>query len=63
MYQSINIKEYKTTKISKHDFALTQRDIECLLKSEEDIEKGRTRNASEVFMEFKEKYGFWFWII
>lgn len=32
--------------------------VNCLLKSEEDIEKGRTKNAIEVIEEFKEKYGF-----
>lgn len=32
--------------------------IESLLKSEEDIENGRTRKATEVIKEFKEKYGF-----
>ena len=28
-----------------------------LLKSEEDIEKGRTRDAKEVFEEWKKRYG------
>ena len=32
--------------------------VERLLKSEEDIENGRTRNALEVIKEFEEKYGF-----
>ena len=32
--------------------------INCLLKSEEDIENGRTRKAAEVMKEIKEKYGF-----
>lgn len=31
--------------------------IEHLLKSEEDIEKGRVRDAEEVFVEWREKYG------
>ncbi len=31
--------------------------VNCLLKSEEDIEKGRTRKATEVIKEFEEKYG------
>lgn len=31
--------------------------IRSLLKSEEDIENGRTRDAIEVIKEFKEKYG------
>lgn len=33
--------------------------VKSLLKSEEDIEKGRTRKATDVIKEFKEKYGFW----
>lgn len=32
--------------------------VESLMKSEEDIEKGRTRKGAEVIGEFKEKYGF-----
>lgn len=32
--------------------------IRKLLKSEEDIEKGRTRDAKEVIKELREKYGF-----
>ena len=32
--------------------------VNKLMKSEEDIEKGRTRKAAEVIEEFKEKYGF-----
>jgi len=32
--------------------------VEKLLKSEEDIEKGRTRKATEVIKELKTKYGF-----
>lgn len=36
---------------------LSEETIKCLLKSEEDIEKGRTRNAREVFKEWKEKCG------
>ena len=32
--------------------------VNKLLKSEEDIEKGRTRKAAEVIKEFREKYGF-----
>ena len=36
---------------------LDEESIRCLLKSEEDIENGRTRKAAEVIKEFKEKYG------
>ena len=32
--------------------------VNKLLKSEEDIENGRTRKATEVIMELKTKYGF-----
>lgn len=32
--------------------------VNKLLKSEEDIENGRTRKAAEVIMELKTKYGF-----
>ena len=35
-----------------------QETIERLLKSEKDIENGRTHNALEVIKEFEEKYGF-----
>ena len=37
---------------------LDEETIRCLLKSEADIEAGRTRNAEEVIKEFKLKYGF-----
>ena len=32
--------------------------VRCLLKSEADIENGRTRKATEVFEELRERYGF-----
>lgn len=32
--------------------------VKKLLKSEDDIKNGRTRNAKEVIKEFREKYGF-----
>lgn len=49
-----------TNKVSKetNKFELDEETIRCLQKSEEDIEKGRTRDAIEVFKELKEKYGF-----
>lgn len=31
--------------------------VKSLLKSEEDIEKGRTRKAEDVIKEFKDRYG------
>ena len=46
----MNMEEYRKK--------MLQKDIEKhLLKAEEDIEKGRTRLAMEVFKEWKEKYG------
>ena len=46
----MNMDEYKRK--------MLQKDIEKhLLKAEEDIEKGKTRSAREVFKEWKEKYG------
>lgn len=46
----MNMEEYKRK--------ILQKDIEKhLLKAEEDIEKGKTRSAREVFKEWKEKYG------
>ncbi len=32
--------------------------VRCLLKSEKDIEDGKTRKAVEVIKELKSKYGF-----
>ena len=46
----MNMEEYRKR--------MLQKDIEKhLLKAEEDIEKGRTKPAREVFKEWKEKYG------
>ncbi len=47
----MSMEEYKKRKLDK-------RIEKHLLKSEEDIRMGRTRNAREVFKEFEEKYGF-----
>lgn len=49
-----------TNKVSKgvDKFELDEETIRCLQISEEDIEKGRTRDAIEVFKELEEKYGF-----
>lgn len=47
----MSLDEYKSN-------ILDNETIKKLLKSEEDIEKGRTRNAIEVIKEFREKYGF-----
>ena len=47
----MSMDEYKNSIFDKQT-------IKHLLKSEEDIEKGKTRKAKEVIKEFKEKYGF-----
>ena len=49
----MSMEEYKKRKLK-----LDKRIEKHLLKSEEDIKMGRTRNAREVFKEFEEKYGF-----
>ena len=50
MGTNTNVKEY--TK-----FVLNERSIQCLLRSEADIENGRTKSLEEVKQLFKEKYG------
>jgi hypothetical protein len=40
------------------DIFFDKETVNKLLKSEEDIEKGRTKKASEVLEELREKYGF-----
>lgn len=47
----MSLEEYKNN-------ILDEETVNKLLKSEEDIEKGRTRKAAEVVEEFKAKYGF-----
>ena len=47
----MNMEEYRKNILDKET-------VKSLLKSEEDIEKGRTRKAKDVINEFKEKYGF-----
>ena len=47
----------KIIKNRKNDI-LDEETIKSLIKSEEDIENGRTRDAREVMNEFKKKYGF-----
>lgn len=56
MQNLINVKEIETSINGNGTF--DKETIKRLLKSEEDIEKGRTRNAKEVIKELKEKYGF-----
>lgn len=40
------------------DIFFDKETVNKLLRSEEDIEKGRTKKASEVLEELREKYGF-----
>ena len=47
----MSIEEYKN-KLLKNDIK------KHLKKSEEDIKKGKTRKAEDVFKELEEKYGF-----
>ena len=47
----ISMKKYKNN-------ILDDETVNKLLKSEEDIENGRTRNATEVIQELRTKYGF-----
>lgn len=47
----MNMEEYRNSIFDKET-------VKKLLKSEEDIEKGRTRKASEVIKELRAKYGF-----
>jgi len=51
MRQIVDIKKCRKNMLDK-------KVMEHLLKSEEDIEKNRTRKATEVMKEFKTKYGF-----
>ena len=55
--KSINFNTNLFSKIKRNNI-FDNETIESLLKSEDDIEQGRTRKASEVIKEFKEKYGF-----
>ena len=43
---------------NKKNDMLDEETIKRLIKSEDDIENGRTRDAREVMNEFKKKYGF-----
>ena len=51
------MKKEETIKDIKKEI-LDEETINSLIKSEEDIENGRTRDAREVMNEFKKKYGF-----
>lgn len=52
----MNDNNYDDTKFSMK-IETEEEIIEHLLKSEDDIEHGRVRDAREVFEEWKEKYG------
>ena len=47
----MSMEEYKDNIFDKET-------VNKLLKSEEDIEKGKTRKAEDVVKEFREKFGF-----
>lgn len=47
----MSMEEYK-------NYIFDDKTVKKLLKSEEDIEQGRTRKATEVIRELREKYGF-----
>ncbi len=55
MKQVINVKAIKKESNNKNYF--DKETINCLLKSEDDIENGRTRKMADVVKEFEEKYG------
>lgn len=57
MKQVINVKAIKKESNNKNYF--DKETINCLLKSEDDIENGRTRKMADVVKEFEEKYGIW----
>jgi len=50
METGTNVKKYR-------EFVLDESSIQCLLRSEADIENGRTKSLEEVKQIFKEKYG------
>ena len=52
----ISNKKFKFRRFKDEDI-LDEKDIQALLKSEDDIENGRTIDAEIVFKEWKEKYG------
>ena len=54
--QQVTSLEQKETYINKNIF--DDETVNKLLKSEEDIEKGKTKKATEVVKELREKYGF-----
>ena len=54
MKQVINVKAIKKESNNKNYF--DKETINCLLKSEDDIENGRTRKMADVVKEFEEKY-------
>ena len=59
MNQRTNVRQLKNNIMKKNaDSIFDEKTIKSLLKSEEDIEKGRTKNAKHVLKELEEKYGF-----
>lgn len=58
MIITMNNNDIVIMKIEEYIEKLLKEDIEKhLLKAEDDIKKGRVRDAREVFKEWKEKYG------
>ena len=55
---NINKKIWVMRAKKSEDIFFDKETVNKLLKSEEDIEKGRTKKASEVLEELREKYGF-----
>lgn len=55
----INENEVMAINIEENtDNIFDEETVKSLLRSEEDIEKGRTRKAADVIKELEEKYGF-----
>ena len=48
----------KEENLADNEIELSEWDKQQILKSEEDIEDGRIRNAREAFKELEDKYGF-----
>ena len=58
MVITMNNNDIVIMKMEEYREKLLKKDIEeHLLKAEDDIRKGRVRDAREVFTEWKEKYG------
>ena len=56
--KALSEKNSKGVIIKMEDYIYDNDTINHLIKSEDDIDNGRTRNAKEVVKELREKYGF-----